>query len=278
MRQEIDPQKFITWLKLKQLSDNTIKEYMRIYKKFNFEFDQQNIDTFLSKRNDNITRAFLSNLFRYIIDRPFSDEIKKQIALINIPKRTGAKKRKLPDIVTEAEAIQIANAMTNERNSLMTLITFYAGLRIQELIRIKVDDFNWATWIKQPEEIGTLKVTGKGNKQRQVFIPQNIMSRIYQWIRNYISKTQHRQEPIFQIKHSRWWTILAKTSQQTINKKIHPHALRHGCATWLMDKGWDLIEIKEYLGHESIQTTQIYTHLNKTKLKQKYQNITNQNH
>ena len=99
------------------------------------------------------------------------------------------------------------------------------------------------------------------------------MKIIYQWIRNDISKKQKKDEKLFKIGISRWTKILYKVSERVVDKKIHPHTLRHSTATWLLGQGWELNDIAQYLGHDSIVTTQIYAHVSQERLEDKYKKI-----
>lgn len=270
--------KWVTWLGAKGLSPRTIKEYCFYFDKFNFEtFTQSYLNEFIVKHNNLVARAFLKNLLHYIKTNEFPKEIKVLLNEIEIPKFTGAKKVRLPNVLSPEQVQSIANAMNNQRNKFMVLISFYGGLRREELLTIKPYDFNWDGWLKNPGDNGRLRVIGKRNKQRGVFIPQEIMAQIYQWIKSEVSKRQSKDEPIFNIGENRWKDILHKASVQALGKHINPHLLRHSCGSWLRDNGWDLKEIAEYLGHDSIQSTQIYTHISQEKLKDKFSKLIGNN-
>jgi integrase/recombinase XerC len=144
---------------------------------------------------------------------------------------------------------------------------------VGELCHIKPYDFKWDNWIKMPNETGDLKVIGKGNKQRNVFVPQALMQRTYQWIRTTISKSQSRDAPLFHMGVRCFEDKLGKASLKAIGRHIHPHLLRHACGTWLKQRKWDLKDIADFLGHNSINTTQIYTHISNEQLSEKYKNL-----
>jgi integrase/recombinase XerD len=67
-----------------------------------------------------------------------------------------------------------------------------------------------------------------------------------------------------------WQKLLGESSDKVLGRHINPHLLRHSGATWLRENGWELDDIKEYLGHSSINTTQIYTHISKERLADKF--------
>lgn len=104
------------------------------------------------------------------------------------------------------------------------------------------------------------------------------MKRLYKWITTeVVQKGQSRDEPLFQIKHSRWAQLLKNASIKSLGKPISTHTIRRSFATFLKDmKGFDLIDISNYLGHSSISTTQIYLSSSETRLKEKFDKLFNQ--
>lgn len=262
------------WLQAKGLSTNTIEQYNYYLTRFNLEeLNQKYLTNYIVQYNNSVAKAFIKNLIHFIKVNDYPKEIKVQIAELEIPQISGRKKIRLPQVLTEEEVYKLSNAMNNERNKLMVLITFFGGLRVGELTKIKPYDFNWDKWVESPEDLGRLKVIGKGNKQRPIFIPAKLMARIYTWIKSEVSKRQSKNANLFKIGIKRWEVILEKAGDRAIGRHINPHLLRHSCGTWLRDNGWDLKEIAEYLGHENIATTAIYTHISQEKLKDKYKEL-----
>ena len=94
------------------------------------------------------------------------------------------------------------------------------------------------------------------------------MDYIQDYIKN-ISENITKEDPIFNIGIRRWEDIIAKCSKKAIDRRINPHLLRHSSATFLEEMGLSISEIAEFLGHESISTSQIYIHINKERLKSK---------
>jgi len=274
---ELDKDKWDTWLKAKGLSPRTIQNYNEYFNKFNLMFlSQSYLNEFVQQHNNPVARAMLKHIFHYIRTNDFPIEIKELAKEVEIPTITGRKKRKLPNVLSENQVLIVSNAMENERNKIMVLMTFYCGLRMNELLTILPYSFQWKKWLEKPTDSGTLKVVGKGNKQRQVFVPAQLMARVYAWIKNEVApKGQAQDEPLFQIKKSRWNTLLNFAGVRALGRNINPHLLRHSCGTWLREQGWDLKEIAEFLGHESINTTQIYTHISQEQIKKKYEKLTN---
>lgn len=276
MRIKISKDDFVEWLKSKGLAKRSIQDYLYYFNKLNFNnITQKSIVQFINKYNANsIVKAFVRNVFHFIRTNDYSDEIKAHISLIEIPRRTGTRKKVIHDVITREQAHSIADSMAYERNRLMVLITFYGALRVGELLNIRPYDFDWDRWKEDNDDLGHLKVTGKGNKQRIVWITPEIMMRLYTWIqKTNAKKPKYKEDPLFNIKEKHWQRLLSNASRKSINKHIFPHLLRKSCATYLYDKGMDISEIKEYLGHEHIQTTMRYLQMNKEKIKKKIEAI-----
>ncbi|MCE5322758.1 site-specific tyrosine recombinase XerD [bacterium] len=152
------------------------------------------------------------------------------------------------------------------------LETLYAcGLRVSELIALKVEDLNL--------NMGFIKCMGKGNKERVVPIGEIAG----EYVRAYIDRVRgrlagiHRSEYLFLTKQGKpmsrvmFWKIIKKYAAQAgITKSITPHMLRHSFATHLIERGADLRSVQEMLGHASIATTQVYTHVSRDHLREVY--------
>lgn len=266
----IDKADWVAWLQAKNLSDRTINEYCSYYDKLpNDNITQNSCIAFINKNNNPVARAFINNLLWYL-------KFKGQDHNITLPKITGRKKKKLPSVLSRDDIHKLADSCGNERTRLMILITFYGGLRVSELVgqyHIKPYSFAWNSWLREPERNGMLKLKGKGGKERIVFIPQELMARVYRWIKDYASKKQGKDDKLFKIGERRWKIILSENSNRALGRHIHPHLIRHSCGSWLRDRGWDLKEIADYLGHDSVVTTQIYTHISKEKLRDRFNEI-----
>lgn len=275
MKINIDQTQWNQWLEVKGLSTRTIKEYNQYFQKINNEqFNQERIISFLQQHNNNIARATIKNLILYL-------KMNKIEINVEIPKLTGRKRQRIIDILTEDQVIELSTKAKDERTALMELISFYGGLRVSELVEtegneeyaVKPYSFNWNTWIKDPDQNGSLKIIGKGNKERKVFIPQKLMARIYQYIKNEVSKKQGKEDPLFPIGERRWKVILSDEGKKILGRHINPHLFRHSCNQWLRSKGWDITERQLYLGHENPSTTMIYDHTNRENLKEKFDQL-----
>lgn len=157
---------------------------------------------------------------------------------------------------------------TGIRNVAIIELLYSCGLRVSELVNLKVSDL----FFKE----SLIKVTGKGNKER--FVPISVLSQEY--INNYLNEIRkhHKIKKNFEdtlflnergtnLSRNMIFIIINKLKKQSnINKKIGPHTLRHSFATHLIENGADLITIQKMMGHESITTTERYLHINKKHL------------
>ena len=211
----------------------------------------------------------LRNFFDYLV---FEDLRKENPTdLLESPK-IG---RKLPDTLSEAEINQIISVIElskpeGERNRAMLETMYSCGLRVSEMIGLRISDLFF--------DEGFIKVIGKGNKQR--FVPiNNYMIKLIETYKDLIRsgiKTQKGfEDTLFlnrrgkQISRNMVFMILKDHAQKAgISKTVSPHTLRHSFATHLLENGADLRAIQQMLGHESITTTEIYMHLDKSHLKQ----------
>ena len=210
----------------------------------------------------------LRNFFDYLIFEDYRKE--NPTDLIEAPK-IG---RKLPDTLSEKDIDNIIDQIDlsipeGVRNKVMLETLYSCGLRVSELIQLKISDLFF--------EEGFIRVTGKGDKQR--FVPINSYS--IKLIDNYKEYTRVKikvqkgfEDTLFlnrrgkQLSRNMVFMILKDLVQKAgIDKKVSPHTFRHSFATHLLENGADLRAIQQMLGHESITTTEIYMHLDKSFLK-----------
>lgn len=179
--------------------------------------------------------------------------------------------RKLPEVLTieeidEIEASFDLSRPDGQRNKTMVETLYSCGLRVSELVNLKLTDLFF--------EQGFIKVVGKGNKERLVPVGEKAIKEINLYIgyRNSVTSQIKRDSEniIFlnrrgsRLTREMVFTIIKKHAKLAgIRKSISPHTFRHSFATHLVEGGADLRAVQEMLGHESIQTTEIYTHLDK---------------
>jgi integrase/recombinase XerD len=192
--------------------------------------------------------------------------------LIESPKLT----RTLPHVLSIAEIELLFGAIDHskpdgQRNRAMLEVMYSCGLRVSELITLRLS----ALYL----DVGFVKVIGKGNKERLVPIGDSGINqlRLYtDYIRSQVSNIKKGHEDFVFVsrlgkKLSRIMVFLVLkdlAKKAGINQSIHPHTLRHSFATHLVEGGADLRAVQEMMGHKSITTTEIYTHLDRTYLRQ----------
>ncbi len=202
----------------------------------------------------------------------YEDRIKEDPAQLLEAPKLG---RKLPDTLSYPEIEKLLEAIPlgepeGHRNRAMLEILYSSGLRVSELVELKKSQVF--------ADIGFLRVVGKGNKERLVPIGKDALRylKIYQeQVRVHQPPTKGNEEYVFLNRRGQKLTrvmiflIIKKTAEQAgIKKNISPHTFRHSFATHLIEGGADLRAVQEMLGHESITTTEIYTHLDRDYLRQ----------
>lgn len=292
--------KFEDWLTNKNLKDQTIRNYLYYFHKFvpyYQSFTQVNVSKFLSEKgNRNINaRAFIWNLRKFLMvhykELGLNQEARIEISEVEIPAQTGRTKQRLVKPLTEEQILEIEKYFVNEKEKLQLLMSYYGGLRLGELFKIRVSSFNWEEWKKDPSQLGECRVYGKGDKEGIALFPPGLMRRIARYIRsaNFASlgsyiflKNLESLEGINLINRTSIWqkklkkaAINAGIIKFDTNGKIiddtnvHPHKLRHSWGYHLRNvKNMDIRDIQEVLRHSSITSTQIYTYADKSRLKE----------
>lgn len=279
---------FKNYLELKGLSRLSIKTYLYYYRGFGgvTEFNKEHIDSFiLAHGNHSPCRAFINNLRLFLLSNPevitSIGKTEKDIEKIKLPQITGAIKQRIPKVITEEEVRIIEEGFKTERNKLMLLFNFYCGLRVAELVNIGIYDFK-VTWSDFKDRVMNglvdtveLRIIGKRDKERIVYANKELMIRLFNYLMdNPLQGDVKDNTHIFNISIRRWEVLLNKTSLKVLGKPVHPHLLRHSCASWLHNKhGWDLKELKKYLGHVNVSTTEKYTHIEDEELKNSFSKI-----
>ncbi|MFK7781087.1 site-specific tyrosine recombinase [Psychroserpens sp.] len=281
------------YLKIERgLSVNSIDSYVRDVEKLilhlehdnnsisPIEIDKNVIQSFIyyeSKRINARSQSRLISGLRSFFSYLVFEDYRKTNPLDHIESpKTG---RKLPDTLSLKEidsligAIDLSRCYNNihigERNRAILETLYSCGLRVSELINLKISDLFF--------EEGFIKVTGKGNKQRFVPIGINTQNYINIWKqeRSKINISQDYTDTLFlnhrgnQLTRAMIFTIIKNLAKViNLNKVISPHTFRHSFATHLLENGADLRAIQLMLGHESITTTEIYMHVDRSHLKE----------
>ncbi len=272
----------------RRLSKNSIESYLRDIKKLVSFFEEdknispkniteENTKDFIyhiSKTNYNkrsLARLLssLKSFFTYLqIEEMRTDN---PAEIIETPKIGFY----LPDALSLQEINLLFDAIDlsepqGHRNSAILETLYGCGLRVSELIQLKLSDFF-------PEE-GFVKITGKGNKQRLVPISFHTLKYINLYIegnRNKIKINAKCEDILFlnrrgnSLSRVMIFLIVKDLAEKSgVRKNISPHTFRHSYATHLLENGADLRSIQQMLGHESITTTEIYTHVSDKKMRE----------
>ncbi|CAM3316110.1 site-specific tyrosine recombinase XerD [Zobellia roscoffensis] len=209
----------------------------------------------------------LKSFFNYLVFEDYRED--NPMDLIESPK-IG---RKLPDTLSEDEINDIIGAIDlskaeGERNRAMLETLYGCGLRVSELVALKISDLFF--------EEDFIKVTGKGDKQR--FVPISEVNKKYitiyrKEIRVHQDVKKGFEDILFlnrrgrQLTRAMIFTIIKRLAVEIdLKKSISPHTFRHSFATHLLQNGADLRAIQQMLGHESITTTEVYIHVDRTHL------------
>ncbi|NQW28211.1 MAG: site-specific tyrosine recombinase XerD [Flammeovirgaceae bacterium] len=281
---------FKNYLKLERaLAANSIEAYLRDVTKLMefFEIIQKNLSPL------QVEQKHLVEFIKYINDLGLSPYSQARIVsgikgffkflsyenfitndpseLLELPKLG----RKLPDTLSVNEIDQLITAIDmsksgGHRDRAMIETLYSSGLRVSELINLKISNIY--------DDIGFLRIIGKGNKERLTPIGKSAIKfiGIYQsQVRHHCAIKTGDEDCLFLNHHGSkisrvavFTLIKALAVRAGINKNISPHTFRHSFATHLIEGGADLRAVQEMLGHESITTTEIYTHLDRDYLKQ----------
>ncbi len=211
----------------------------------------------------------IKGFYKYLL---FEELIEKDPTTLIEGPRLG---RKLPDTLDYAEIVKLLDAIDlsspeGARNRAMLEVLYSSGLRVSELVELKRANVYF--------DLGFLRVVGKGNKERLVPIGRDAMKylKIYlDEVRIHVPIQKGFESHVFLNRAGRkisrvsiFLIIKSLASKIGLTKSISPHTFRHSFATHLIEGGADLRAVQEMLGHESITTTEIYTHLDRDYLKQ----------
>lgn len=185
--------------------------------------------------------------------------------------------RTLPKVLNLAEVETLLDSPDTKdhygiRDKAMLELLYATGIRVSELIGLQTSDVHLT--------MGFVRCIGKGNKERIIPIGKTALAALEHYVNNgrshFISKKNH-DNALFLNHHGKqltrqgFWKILKKLAQGAgIEKELTPHTLRHSFATHLLENGADIRAVQELLGHSDISTTQIYTHVTKTRLRDVY--------
>lgn len=276
--------RYRTWIKLeKRLSENTVESYMRDLRQFahfilrQWDVAPRKVETSMIERymvwlfehgHEKTTQArCLSGIRSFFNFLLLEDRIETSPAEYVVSPKFG---RPLPDVLTTAEIDRIIAAVDTSttkglRDSAMLEVLYSCGLRVSELTSLRMTDLFFGE--------GYLRVVGKGDKQR--LVPVSSMAR--DKIQVYLEQrrpARPKEDTVFlnnrgtKLTRVMVFTIIRQAAARAgIDKHISPHTFRHSFATHLLEGGASIRQVQEMLGHESIVTTEIYTHLDSVHLR-----------
>lgn len=274
---------FKTYLKIERsLSDNTIDSYLRDVQKLAKFSEEKELDELqitktevkefiafintegISARSQSRIISGIKAFYKYLILEDYLTI--NPTELIESPK-IGLK---LPDTLSVSEIDDLISAIDlshpqGERNRAILEVLYSCGLRVSELTNLKLSNIRFKE--------GYVKVVGKGNKERFAPIGSSAIKYLNIYlneIRNHQNIKKGSEDIVFlnrrgnKLTRVMIFTIIKQLAEKIgLKKKISPHTFRHSFATHLIEGGADLRAIQEMLGHESITTTEIYTHLDR---------------
>ena len=276
--------RYRTYIKLeKRLSENTVESYMRDLRQFahfilrQYDVTPRKVERTMIERymgwlfergREKTSQARclcgIRSFFNFLL---ISDQIEASPAeFVDTPKFG----RHLPDVLTTPEIDRIIAAVDTStpkglRDSAMLEVLYSCGLRVSELTSLRMQDLFFGE--------GYIRVIGKGDKQRLVPISTVARDKIQRYLEKRRS-ARSGEEVVFlnnrggQLTRVMVFTILKQAAQRAgIDKHISPHTFRHSFATHLLEGGASIRQVQEMLGHESILTTEIYTHLDSDHLR-----------
>ena len=279
----------------RNLSENSIRAYLADLDSLLLHINQLGVTEF-SQLELNHVRSWLANLQ---IKGAARSSITRRVVSIRAFTYWGAKngwlasdigrdlvapkpERHLPEIVDIAGASLTLEALhtrsmedqspSNIRDVAMVETLYGTGIRVSELVGLNLGDLDRAR--------NTIRVIGKGDKERIVPIGQPALRAIDRWLNEARTELSSSQSGEALFLGSRGKRIDPRVVRQVVyeamqalgsNKKMGPHALRHSAATHLLEGGADLRTVQEILGHSSLATTQIYTHVSEERIKKAYE-------
>ncbi len=246
----------------RRLSPRTIKTYqncVKIFlgktKKSIDKISKKDVRLFLESLSEKERAGSTMNVYHMALRFLFTQVLEKRMWIDIKYSKTP---KKLPEVLSKEEVRKLIDATKNSKHVLMLTLMYSSGLRVSELINLKVKDLNLE------KNFGYVR-NGKGGKDRLITLAKNLIPAIKRIIelenlkeKDYLFQSNRRTK--YSIRSIQ--KIVDKSSKLSkINRKIHPHTLRHSFATHLIENGYDVTSVQALLGHKSPETTLIYTHI-----------------
>ncbi len=274
-------ERYIDHLLARNKSEKTIKTFKSIIMKFlRYVGDRSVLD---------LTVWDIDGFLAYLRKNGYSEKslytaavaIKRFLEYIGVEKALKGfeyprRPKELSKYLTRGEVEQLLLAADAERdsriakrNKLIVLLLYTTGMRVGELVKIKFEDIDFDRM--------SIRIFGKGGKEREVFFNRRTKNLLLGYCKELGLKPGDYLFPGNESPHIHYVTverIVKKLAKRAgLNKKVTPHILRHSFATYALSRGMDVREIQELLGHASLKTTQVYTHVSRKRLMKDYMKI-----
>ncbi|MEK6800748.1 MAG: site-specific tyrosine recombinase/integron integrase [Nanoarchaeota archaeon] len=250
-------------LKIRGFSPLTVRNYTFFVEKFMQRINKSPLDL-----NEDDVKIYLSEMFDTKSKNTimlaaaslkffFLEVLKKDFKNIPLPK----KEKKLPEILSKEEIINLINSTDTIKSRLMISFLYSTGLRVSEIVKLKIEDLNLnenTGWVRK----------GKGSKDRIFVFSKGLGDEIKEYIEMRGKENLYvfsKEKPLTTRNIQK---IISGTRKRAgITKRVTPHTLRHSFATHLLENGTDIRTIQAILGHASLNTTQVYTHISSDQIK-----------
>jgi len=248
-------------LKLRGFSPLTLRNYSFFVDKFlqktgknSEDLKQEDVKIYLSglfdsKSKNTVMLAAAALKFFYI------EVLKKEFEQIRMPKKDNP----LPEVLTKDEVKKLIGATDTVKSRLIISLLYSTGLRVSELVNLKLEDINLA------EKTGWVR-RGKGAKDRLFMMSEPLCRDIEEFVKNKGHIFVFSKEKPLTTRNIQKIIKNARV-RAGLNKRVTPHTLRHSFATHLLEQGTDIRVIQTILGHSSLSTTQVYTHVSSEQIK-----------
>jgi site-specific recombinase XerD len=259
------PESYLQKLELKKYSNNTVKTYISLFEEFINHYSTKDIDQI----NELDIRDYLKVLIQSKRSNSYINQSINSIkfyyeVVMGMPNRLyrierPRKNKKLPTVLSKTEIKSLIECTNNIKHRCIVSLLYSGGLRRNELLNLKINDIDSSRMLIHI-------IDAKGNKDRYTLLSNTVLNDLREYYKiwrpkNYLfegtRENQYSGNSVGKI-------VTEAARKARIRKKVTPHILRHSFATHLLENGTDLRHIQLLLGHNSTQTTEIYTHVAKS--------------
>ena len=254
-------EKLKTELKIRGFSPLTARNYSFFVDKFLQKSNKNAVEL-----NEDDAKAYLADIFdsksrntvmlaAASLKFFFKEILRKDFSNVKMPKKDN----RLPEVLTKEEIKKMIESADNQKSKLIISMLYSTGLRVSELVNLKLEDINFSEksgWVRH----------GKGAKDRLFVLSENLAGELQAYLKGRENKYLFSKEGPLTTRNIQK-IIKGVKLRAEISKRVTPHTLRHSFATHLLEQGTDIRLIQTLLGHSSLNTTQIYTHVSSEQIK-----------